>query len=476
MQPIHFRTCIVLACAMAAGCATTEPTRPETALPAQFHTTLPASGAASVADAQWWRAMGDPELDQLVERALMGNLQLEAAGARIEAARAVLRQVRSATRPQVQYSDSTSRQRLSENGLFGNAIDAGAFPGTYTTHSIGIDASWEIDLFGANRAQRHGAEAWIDSVAAERDALSLSLPAEVARLYVEHLVVAQEVASLRRSIAAGEQAVMLHAERHQLGDLADTELTRARMQVDALRAGLPALEARREALRHAMGALLGTGEYIELPEQSPLLENAPRLLEAAVPAGTPSDLLQRRPDLRRAEARFRQAFAEHQYAVADQYPRFVLGGGVGLESLKAGDLLKSASLAWNLVRQFTVPLLDGGRRTAVRDQRQAEFDAAVAVYRDDVIQALVDVEQSLLARNAARNALAVNELRLVDAGAQLERERMRYALGDCAMTQVSEAEQLYEQVLAEVLDARGEALTSYVRLQKALGGPVQARL
>jgi multidrug efflux system outer membrane protein len=220
-----------------------------------------------------------------------------------------------------------------------------------------------------------------------------------------------------------------------------------------------------------MGALIGTGEYVELPESGAMLDQAAMLLGEAVPTGAPSDLLRRRPDLLGAEARFREAFAEHQYAIADQYPRFSLSGSAGSEALHGGDLLSSASFAWSFVQQLAVPLFDGGRRKAVRAQRQAQLDAAVAAYRRDVVLALTDVEQSLLSRQATRRALRIQESRLQQAQRQLEVEQARHAAGDSTVGDLLASEQAFEAALQDVLSARGMALGNYVRLHKALGGP-----
>jgi outer membrane protein TolC len=184
----------------------------------------------------------------------------------------------------------------------------------------------------------------------------------------------------------------------------------------------------------------------------------------------PSDLLRRRPDIRGAEADFRRAFADHQYAIADQYPRFSISASALQESLQAGDLLKAASLAWNVAGQVVAPLYDGGRRKAAAAQRQALLDAAIASYRGTVTDALSDVEQSLLARQATRASLAELTAGLADARRQLDVEQSRYTAGDSALPQLLQARLSYEDSLTDELRARGDALLGVVRLQKSLGG------
>jgi outer membrane protein, multidrug efflux system len=461
-------TCIALA-----GCATNRgtPETPQVVLPDRFHADIATQVAVATTSIAWWKAFGDPTLEALVARALADNPDIAIASARITAARAELAGARAVGRPQVQAATGAQRVQQSENGLFGNAIRSGAFPERYSQHSTGMDASWELDLFGAARAQRHGAQAGLDATQADQDALRLSLPAEIARVYVEHLVVAQQLASVQRSVQASMQRVALLTERVQQGDASEQEVSLARQDTAWLSAQLPLLQASRDSLRHAMAALLGTGEYQSLPEDSPMLRAAPTLLGDAIVAGMPSDLLRRRPDIRGAEAEFHRAFADHQYAIADQYPRFALSASLGQESLKMGDLLKAASLAWNVAAQVTAPLYDGGRRKAATAQRQAQLDAAIAAYRGTVTDALSDVEQSLLSRHATRQSLAALSAGLADAQHLLDAEQSRYTQGDSALTQLLQARLSYENSLTDELRARGDALLGYVRLQKSLGGP-----
>jgi outer membrane protein TolC len=245
----------------------------------------------------------------------------------------------------------------------------------------------------------------------------------------------------------------------------------ARLDAEQIRSRLPPLRASRESLRHAMAALLGSAGYIALPESSPVLQAAPALLDSAVVAGMPSELLRRRPDIRGAEAQYRQAFAEHRIAIADQYPRFALGGSFGQEALQAGDLLKAASQAWTLAAQVAMPLFDGGRRSATKQLRQAQLDEAIAGYRKTVVEALADVEQSMLARQGAQQSLEALARRSEEASRYLSVEQSRYQEGDSALTEVLEAQIAREQAGCDELEARGEALRRYVQLQKSLGGP-----
>lgn len=465
---------LVVALLALPGCALVEraPERPAMTLPAEYRSAgdTPGTPAAASVDDAWWRALGDATLDRLVERALADNPDVAAAAARIAAARAEARLDGASTRPQLGAYGTSQRVQQSGNGLFGAATQSGAFPDLYTLHDVGLDASWELDVFGVGRARQRGAAARLRATAAERDALRLSLSAEVVRTYVEHLVVAQQADALRRALADTAQYQALVEEQVGRGDASEQAVAAARQAVFATRAELALLTARRESLRHAMGALLGSGEYVELPQQSPMLDEASRVLATAVRPGTPSDLLRRRPDLARAEAQFQQAVAARREAIADQYPRFVLLGGVGQQALQSGDLLRAASEAWNLAAQITLPVLDGGRRAAVRSQREAQLDEATASYRAAVIEALSDVERSMLTSQATLEAMRAQQARLAEAQRFREAEQSRHDLGDTALTELLMSRVNYERVLIEDLAARADALSGYVRLRKSLGG------
>lgn len=456
------------------GCAAlkAQPETPAVALPGQFHSNVATAGTASATDdVTWWSVLGDATLNALIMRALSDSPDMAMAQARISAARAGLAGARAAGRPQVNAAGSAQRVQQSENGMFGAATQSGAIPDLYSLYSVGADVSWELDLFGAERARRSGARAGVDAAVADADALLLSLPAEIVRVYVEHLVVSRQLASLQRSVQATSQRVALLGERLQQGDASEQEVSAARQEAGRLNARLPLLQSSRDSLRHAMSALLGTTEYIGLPDDSPMLDAAPELLDRAIVAGMPSDLLRRRPDIRGADAEFRRAFAAHQQSVADQYPHFALSASIAQESLQVGDLLKAASLAWHIAGQLVAPLYDGGRRKAATEVQQAQLDMAIAAYRKTVIGALGDVEQSLLARQAAREALAHQAATLAEAQRVLDAEQSRFSAGDTALTQLLQARLAYEDVLAAELQARGDAVLGFVRVQKSLGGP-----
>jgi outer membrane protein, multidrug efflux system len=485
IQPI----CMLLVLALALQACATNSTRhgpPAMGLPEAFRTQPQAvppdrgetgvdSGRPGLEGVAGWPALGDPLLKGLLERANAGNLDVAAARARIEAARAVVGVARSASLPELTAGASVSREGISEKGLFGQA-PGNAFPATYTLSRIGLDASWELDLFGTQRATRRAAEAGQRDAAAQLDGVRLSLAAEIARVYVEHAVVAGQLKSAREVVAVREQELALLEQRRAEGEASDAQVTQARISLEQARSDLPLLAAEADVRRHAMGVLLGTGEYVELPANSPVLggQLEPVMVELRVQPGLPADLLRRRPDIREAEARWAAAGATRDAAFADQFPHIALTSSVGLESLDRGSLFESASRYWSVIPQVSIPIFDGGRRRSLVKQRDAELQAATAEYRKAVIGALFDVERALLRHRGAVEELDANVRAMQQADALLKLERARHEEGETSLAQLLEARRRFEEQRQRLLQAKQLALLSLVSLHKSLGGDILA--
>lgn len=422
-----------------------------------------------------WSALGDPFLNDLLERAEAGNLDVAAASARIDAARAAVGVARSASLPDLSAGGSISREGISDNGLFGRA-PGNAFPGAYTLSRVGLDASWELDLFGSQRANKRSAEAGQLNAAARLEGVRLSLAAEVALVYIEHAVIAGRLKSAREVVAIREQELGLLEQQRSEGAAADAQVIEARITLDAARSELPLLAAEADVRRHAMGALLGTGEYVELPADSPFLGGPidSVAVELRVQTGLPADLLRRRPDIIEAEARWAAAGAHRDAAFADQFPHIALTSSVGLESLERGSLFEAASRYWSVIPQVSVPVFDGGRRRSLVKQRTADLKAASAEYRDAVVEALTDVEQALLHQRGAMEALAANVRAMQQADALLKHEQARHEEGETSLAQWLEARREFEEQRQLLLRAKQQALLSYVSLHKSLGGEIIA--
>jgi NodT family efflux transporter outer membrane factor (OMF) lipoprotein len=431
---------------------------------ADVATTRPAS-------LRWWDALGDPNLSALIARAAEANLDIAAASARIAAARAHINVAHSQLRPSASAHGASTRERLSRNGLLGSAAGV-ALPETYTQSDMGLDASWEIDIFGANRAQKREALARHAAAVADLEAVRLSIAAEVARVYIENVVLSQQLASAHREVSLTQEGVALMSQQYRVGQEGESALILARVELQSSQSVIPQLEAEVQARTHAMAALLGTTEPVDMPAASPILGATlePVLMQIRLDVGLPSDLLLRRPDIRRAEAELAAALAGHEFAVADQYPRFTLTSGLGLESIRAGSLLESASRVWHFGPQLTLPLFNGGARRAAVRREQAELDASIAEYRSSVIAALADVEQALIRYQGSSRALTTALTRLAESDRLLQLKEVSYSQGQDALGETLEARRLREAQLVSALEAKRRVLLGYVALHKALGG------
>lgn len=450
---------------------------PAVSLPQQFHAQHATAQAGSTDTKTWWSALGDPALNDLIERATTGNLDIAAAGARIRAARATTGIAKSWSMPNVSAGNHIAREKISSNGLLGSA-PGNAFPETYTLYSTGLDASWELDLFGAHAGERRRARAYHSDAVADLYAVRLSLAAEVSRVYIEHAVLAQLLASTQQVVSLRELGLQLITQQYEQGQLAEADVTRARLTLESARTELPQLQAEVAVRCQAMGALLGTGEYVALPDNSPILGESGQGVtpDLSISAGLPADLLRRRPDIRKAEASFNAATASRDIAVADQYPRISLTASAGLESLQQGSLFEAASKYWSIVPQISLPLFDGGRRKSVVAQRNAEVEAATAEYRKIVVNALSDVEQALLRHRGANESLSVSIAATQHAAELLQQEELRYRQGETALTQLFEARRVFESQLQSSLSAKERALLSFVSLHKSLGGEFDSQV
>jgi NodT family efflux transporter outer membrane factor (OMF) lipoprotein len=450
----------------AVWCSTPD-SMPPVDLPAQFEHGR--ASAPSSMHSDWWNRFGDPELNVLVQRALRENPGITSAAARIAAARAHRGIADARFAPQLSSGSSVSREQRSGNDPQALAADTG---GPHTLYRTAFDASWEIDLFGARAATRRQSAAEIDAVAADRDAVRLMVAAETATVYVEHALYAQRARTARRELELRQQALALIEQQHAAGEVSSDTVSEARKLVASAAALVPRWEAEADARRYAMAELLGIPGSVELPSDTPILVSTSGPLRAAADhdVGLPSDLLRRRPDIRRADAQWREAQAAHDVAIADQYPRFSLVGGLGRESISSGSLLDAASRVWSLGPQLSLPLFDGGRRKSAVAGRAAEMDAATASYKQAVLAAVSDVEQAIMRYQGAASSMSFVLTSLQEAERVLEIEEQRHAWGETARVELLAERARFESEVSKSLDAKQHVLLSFIALNKALGG------
>jgi multidrug efflux system outer membrane protein len=455
------------ALAMLGGCAVGPNYHPpETATPAQWSSPLAGGETNNApADAAWWKKFNDPELDSLIARAAQSNLTLHAAAARVREARAARGVAAADFGPTVNTSAAYQRERLSANGFpeFPPGI-----PLDGNVYQAGFDAAWELDVFGGTRRAVEAANASIvSSEFDERDVL-VSLQGEVARDYIGARGYQRQLAIARQNIAAQQEVLDLTRDRFKAGLSGDLDVQQASALLAATQAQLPPLEAGFKQSAYRLGVLLGLppGALVdELSGDAPIPATPPE-----VPAGLPSDLLRRRPDIRVAERNLAAATARIGVATADLFPKFSLTGDVGLQSIGTSDWFTGGSRFWSAGPTVQWRIFDMGRIRANIRVQNARQEQALAGYELSVLGAMEDVENALTAyaKEQTRHESLVTAAEASQQALDISQQLYKNGLAD--FLRVLDAQRsLYANQEALVLSDRDVAL-DLVALYKALGG------
>lgn len=443
---------------------------PQSALPNRFTHSDPVAttNAAPIDLAQWWSVFNDARLSTLMRTATTSNLDLRIAQARVLEARAQRGLSRSALWPQVNASGSYSRSRLSENTLSGPPIARAGLPLENDLFDAGLDMSWEIDVFGGARRAVEAAQAELGSaVESGRDTL-VSVLAEVGFSYLDLRGAQRQLAVARENLAAQEQTLALTKDRFQAGLASELDTARSQAQVAATRAQIPPLEETQQRAIHRLAVLLGKapGELdAELVTETAIPTATPR-----VPVGLPSDLLLRRPDVRRAERQLASATARIGVAKGEWFPKFFLTGAAGLQSIDTEDFLDGGSRFWSIGPSLRWPIFSAGRiRQNVKIQT-ARQEQALLQYEKSVLTALEEVENALVAfgREQERLRSLAESERASRRSVALATDRYRGGL--VSFLDVLEAERSLLAVQDGVVQSERQLGQNLIRLYKALGG------
>jgi NodT family efflux transporter outer membrane factor (OMF) lipoprotein len=439
---------------------------PEVALPQAWHGEQTNAVNASPAQLEeWWQAMKSPELDALVARAVESNLDLAIAGARVREARAELGFARSSRVPSVDVGAAYTRAHRSEQSTNGAPFFGDRDTNLY---DAGFDAAWEIDVFGGIRREIEAASASLEATEDARLATRTSLIAEVARSYVELRGLERRLSVTRASIAAQESTRDIVRSRTRAGIGNELDLARAEAQVAASTSQVPALEGAIAVHVHALGVLVGE-EPRALADELAVSAPIPAA-DAALALGQPIDLLAHRPDLRRAERECAAASARVGVAQAARWPRISIGASLGWIANEFGDLFKSSALAASVVPSLTMPLFDGGRRSAQVDAERARFDEAALAYHQSVLLALAEVEDSLaaLASETTRHRSLVESVGALTTAVTLAQQQ--YTSGLIDFLSVLDAQRALFIAQDELAQSEAALSTDFIAVAKALGG------
>lgn len=410
----------------------------------------------------WWEAFNDPVLNDLETRAVAASPTLAAALARYDQAAAAARVDRSGLFPSIDAGADAGRQRLSGNRFGGN----GTAP-TYDDVSIGASLDYELDLWGRIRNSVKAARADAEASSGDLASARLSLQAAVADAYARLRGLDAESALLQQTVEAFGKAYDLTSRRHDGGIASGIDVNRARSVLDSARAQISAVANERAATEHEIAALVGAvaSDFSVLPRVQPLV--AP-----ALPAGAPSQLLQRRPDIAAAERRMAAANARIGVAKAAFFPTLTLGLSGGWQTTH-GSLFSAPNSFWGLGPASAVlSLFDGGRRKAQVAMSRADYDELSADYRGTVLTAFRQVEDAIAANRHLADQ-AVNQRSAASAASRTSDLALtRYRDGAADYLEVVTAQTGALDAQRALLAVETQRMRASIALVKALGGPV----
>ena len=427
-----------------------------------------ANGATSTAEARsdWWRLYADPTLDGLIEQAFAQNNELEAAIANLRAVRANLSEARSGLLPTTSTTASGNRSRASA------AVTPGLAPGQdapeIDTYSVGLDASYEVDLFGRVASTIRAARADVDAQAAALDVIRVSVAAETARAYADACSANAQIAVAERTIGLQQNTADLTQRLLEGGAGTGLDTARAQSQLASTRAQLPTLRAQRDGALFRLATLTGVTPA-EASQAARSCQRPPQLSQP-IPTGDGAALLARRPDVRQAERALAGAAARVNVATAALFPTISLGGSIGSTALETSDLGDDTSYRFSFgpLISWSFPNILAAR--ARIEAADARTDAALATFDQTVLLALQETETALTNyANELDRRTALTEAR--DQAANAARlARLRFDAGADSFLTVLDAERT--QAGADAALAQSDALvTTYqIALFKALAG------
>jgi len=418
--------------------------------------------ARDTANTDWWKQFEDPLLDALIAEALANNKTVKIAAANIEQAAGLLMQTRAPLFPQVSYSGSATRERLSQ--LMANPVPP-AVPNPQSSFELLAGANWEIDLWGRIRRLTEAARANLLATEQARRGVILSLVASVATAYLQLLTLDDQLAISQRTLAAYEATLKQFELKFKYGQVSTMTVEQARSQYETAAAAIPPIKSQIVQSENAICILLGRNPG-QIKRGKPLSQ----LALPTVPSGLPSQLLERRPDIAQAEQNLIGANAQIGAAKALYFPAISLTGALGTGSSDLSNLFQGPTRMWSYAGSFTGPIFTAGAIAGQAKQAEAQQKAALLFYENAIQSAFRDVENALSSHKELVDQLQAQD-RLVKALREYARlARMLYDGGYTqyltvlyAETQLFPAELNYAQI-------HGSVLASLTAIYQAMGG------
>jgi outer membrane protein, multidrug efflux system len=429
---------------------------PPIELPAGYSAATPGQEPAQA----WWRGLGDPRLEALIDRALGENFQLRAAWARVRQGRAGLRQARAAAWPQLDFTGQAARSR--QRIVLPEPVGEQRF--TVDNFSLSVAAGYELDVW--RRIGNTGRAAALDAGALRDDAeaIAMSLAAEVAEAWFDVVAQRAQRALLEEQLQLNQTYHELMEARFRQGLASSLDLFQQRQQLLATRQRLEQVDAALALLANRLALLVGAPPTSAAPDSPAALPE----LAPPPPTGLPADLLVRRPDVRAARRRVEAADHRVAVAVADRLPSLRVGGNVTMASGTVADLIGTP--IWSLFAGLTAPLFDGGRRAAEVDRSRDVVDERLMQFGQALVGAMVEVENALTGERHQRIQIGTLEEQVELARATFTEARARYTEGLIDYLPVLTALQQLQQGELSLLQARRQLLSQRIQLHRALGG------
>jgi multidrug efflux system outer membrane protein len=456
------------AACLLAGCLpkAAEPLKPALEMPAAWQD-LPADGRA-ITVAHWWSLYDDPVLTRLVEEALAHSSDIAQAVARVDEARALAVMSEASRRPYVDLNAEADRHRTSQRA--GVPLPAGT-PVERNNFRVTLNASYEIDLWDRLRNAAEAARAELLAAQASRDTVRIAVAAAVAQSYFALRALDLQIDTAQRAIEVRSRALELQRKRVEAGVLAELDLRQIEAELAAVHAQLPPLTGARAREEAALAVLLGRSPRAILAEIVPRQADTDLgLVPPVVPAGMPSELLLRRPDIVEAERRLAAANARVAIARVSHFPSIALTGYLGAESAALGSLFTGPAGIFRLAAALAQPIYAGGRLDAEVDLARARENQALARYQNVIQSSFRDVRSALASQAQARASFEAEQARVRALAEAVRLARLRYEGGLASQIELLDAERnllAAELNRIEALRAHRAAIASLVQ---ALGG------
>ena len=451
----------VALCALLSGCAMgPDYSRPAVESPAAYRIDYPK--AADVANTRWWEQFGDPALNQLVEDALRGNLDVKQAAARVERFLGALRTTRSQFFPQFGYGADVSSNRASTVGQppLGPGVDP-----NYSLYQASLTADWQIDLFGRVRRQSEQAQAAVYASEQGRRGVILSLVATTASAYINLRALDRQLEIARDTAKNYGETQSLFGLRLKGGVISEVEMSQIESQYQAALAAIPAFEFSIAQQENLISILLGRN-----PGPIARARTIDELTAPAIPAGLPAELLERRPDILQAEQNLVAANANIGATKALYFPSFSITGAFGWVSTAASDFLTGPARAWTAALGVSGPLFTFGAIEGQVRSSEAARDEAVLFYQQAILNALQETNNALVGSQKTSEQAEAQARRVRALRNYARLSRARFDNGAASYVEVLVAENDLFTAELNAVSAQADRLTQIINVYKAMGG------